>query len=153
MSPTLVITIVVASWIWHFQWNSQMRQFAKIFWNENTWRVISIENKGSLSCPASPETEQYCFENHVCGFENHKNQGFMISSLPAVMILFLYQKCWCCSPGRMRTLGGSPGKKCWARFSSFYNIQFSFSRFRYLSWVKSLNCRRKSGWGSNWVQQ
>ena len=78
MSPTLVITIFAASWIWHFHSNSQMRQFAKIFWNENTWRVISIENKGSLSCPASPETEQYCFENHVYGFENHSNQGFMI---------------------------------------------------------------------------
>ena len=155
MSPSLVITIFAASWIWHFHSNSQMRQFAKIFWNENTWRVISIENKGSLSCPASPETEQYCFENHVCGFENHNNQGFMIFSLLAVSYDFVFVFTRNADVVLLAGWGhwAAPLGRNVEHDFLLIITQFSFSQFRYLSWVKSLNCRRKSGWESNWVQQ
>ena len=110
----------------------------KSFWNENTWRVINIENKGSLSCPASPETEQYFFENHVCGFENHNNQGFMIFSLLAVSYDFVFVFTRNADVVLLAGWGhwAAPlGRNVEHDFLRFIT-QFSFSRFRYLSWWK-----------------
>ena len=153
MSPTLVITIIVASRIWHFQWNNQMRQFTKLFEMKIPGGSLALRTKGH--CLVLPLLKQNNIVLRTMSVDLKiimiRVSWFFLCRL-LVMILCFYQKCWCCSPGRMRTLGGSPGKKCWTRFSSFYNTIFIFT-LQISIMVKSLHCRRKSGWGSNWVQQ
>ena len=152
MSPSLVITIFLASWMWHFHWNSQMRQFAKVFEMKIPGGSLTSRTKGH--CLVLPLLKQ-----------NNIVLRTMSVDLKIIKIrvswFFLCRLLWFCFFTRNADVVLLAGWGHWAAplgrnvehdFLRFIT-QFSFSQFRYLSLVKSLNCRRKSGWGSNWVQQ
>ena len=151
MSPTLVITIFVASRIWHFQWNSQMRQFAKVFEMKIPGGSLTSRTKGH--CLVLPLLKQNNIVLRTMSVDLIIIMIMIFSLLTVSYYFFFFTR-----NADVVLLAG------WGHWAAplgrnvehdFLLIitQFSFSQFRYLSWVKSLNWRRKSGWGSNWVQQ
>ena len=147
MSPTLVITIIVASRIWHFQWNNQMRQFTKLFEMKIPGGSLALRTKG------------HCLVLSLLK-QNNIVLRTMSVDLKIIMIrvswFFLCRLLWFCFFTRNADVVLLAGWGHWAAplernvEHDFLLIitQFSFSRFRYyLSWVKSLNCRKKKWLG------
>ena len=152
MSPTLVITIIVASRIWHFQWNNQMRQFTKVFEMKIPGGSLALRTKGH--CLVLPLLKQNNTVLRTMSVDLIIIMIMIFSLLAVSYFLFFFFT----RNADVVLLAGwghwaAPLERNVEHDFLLIITQFSFSQFRYLSWVKSLNCRRKSGWGSNWVQQ